>query len=60
MTTSTFTIGKKTPKGTNPNPMRVATKHKRVAYGKELQAKAATRHARRAARMAKSTQGLLR
>lgn len=37
-----------TPPGTPPQPVRRATKHKRVEYGRELQEKAAARRARRA------------
>ena len=51
------TVKRRMAKGTNPNPMRVATKHKRVAYGKELLAKAIERRKRRPARPSKPTYG---
>lgn len=54
---TTYDTGRRMGKGTQPNPMRVATKHKRVAYGQELLAKAVARRARRPAREGKPTQG---
>lgn len=39
-----------TPKGTQPQPTRVTTKHRRRSYGEFLQARAEFRRARRKAR----------
>ena len=43
------------PKGTAPQPTRRSTKHKTVAYGVELLAKAEERRARRAAKTTKGS-----
>lgn len=42
--------GALTPKGTPPQPMRRAAKHKTIAYGNWLMERAAAKRARRAAR----------
>lgn len=44
------------PPGTKPQPTRRNTKHKRVAYGQELIAKATEHRARRAAAKAKKVE----